>query len=279
MRYEPPEATREGRHPVCSASQVVDVPDVTHTIAGLKADVHRQARNHGLASVEPPHVDTETIITASGRTRILVAVTMTCAPADCGLLDPIPPSAAFPPAEACLVTEVCGDDGGLFGAAASATFSRDRRYRYTLTRRWGTGGDVCFVMLNPSTADAFTLDPTVRRCIGYARRLGAGGITVVNLFALRSTDPRELYATGDPVGEHNDAAIRAAAESAAVVVAAWGVHGALLGRAACVMELLDDVPLFRLGDTTKEGEPRHPLYLKGSAPLDVHHDRAVISNA
>jgi hypothetical protein len=89
---------------------------------------------------------------------------------------------------------------------------------------------------------------------------------------LCSTDPRELYTAADPVGEHNDAAILAAAENAAVVIAAWGVHGALNGRAARVVEILDDIPLFRLGDTTKDGEPRHPLYLKGSAPLDVHHD-------
>lgn len=150
---------------------------------------------------------------------------------------------------------------------ATATFSPDRAYRYRLTRTWDSSSPyAAFVMLNPSTADAFTADPTIRRCVSFARSWGAGGLVVLNLFALRSTDPKALYGHPDPVGPDNDAVI---AETFAhddfvigPTVVAWGVHGTLHGRGDRVAALLRAraARVTCLG-TTRDGHPRHPLYL------------------
>jgi hypothetical protein len=86
----------------------------------------------------------------------------------------------------------------------TALFSRDRRFRYRLGRRWGDGAAVCFVLLNPSTADETREDRTVRRCIGFARGRGYGALEVVNLYAYVATDPAELRRAGYPVGRYND---------------------------------------------------------------------------
>jgi hypothetical protein len=161
------------------------------------------------------------------------------------------------------------DTPTLTGETASATFSTDLKYRYALTRTWMPGWPrVLFVMLNPSTADAFTNDPTIRRCMAFARSWQAGGITVVNLFALRSPDPRALRASADPVGPHNDAVIRniAATETPGLTIAAWGAYEHLNGRDETVTGLLSarDGQVHALG-TTKHGHPRHPLYLPKTA--------------
>lgn len=158
----------------------------------------------------------------------------------------------------------------------SATFSADRKYRYRLSRIFAERpGRVCFLMLNPSTADAAITDPTVERCLRFARSWGAGAVEVVNLFGLRSTDPQALYQHPDPVGPDNDDAIAAAATCATTVVAAWGVHGALHGRGDEVAAALREagVRLMALGET-KDGHPRHPLYLAGSTELGEYQGRA-----
>ena len=115
-------------------------------------------------------------------------------------------------------------------------------------------------MLNPSTADAEKFDPTVRRCFGFARDWGFGGLEVVNLFALRSTYPDLLGKAGDPVGPGNDAAILTAVEGSDLVVAAWGIHGRLHGRDRAVLKLIEGIAdLYCLG-TTKAKDPLHPLH-------------------
>src|SRR5881396_744410 len=120
-----------------------------------------------------------------------------------------------------------------------ATFSRDRRYRYRLWRRWDRSrAVVAFVMLNPSTADAMHDDPTIRRCIGFARNWGFGGVDVVNLFALRATDPRALRRAHDPVGPANDRHIASAGSRASLVILAWGAQGRLRGRAQDAWRIL-----------------------------------------
>ena len=117
-------------------------------------------------------------------------------------------------------------------------------------------------MLNPSTADERTDDPTIRRCIGFARDWGYGGVEIVNIFALRATDPRELRRARDPIGRMNDAHVAGAAKRSAAVVIAWGAHGALLARGAAALGLLSPrARLLALG-WTQAGEPRHPLYLR-----------------
>lgn len=142
-------------------------------------------------------------------------------------------------------------------------------YRYSLEREWadGTGPTCAFIMLNPSTADADIDDPTIRRCIAFAQRWGFRALTVVNLFAFRATDPKAMISAADPVGPANDAAIASAVESCGLLVAAWGVHGTLRGRGVAVRRLVEDHEgrgLHHLG-LTRDGHPRHPLYLRGDS--------------
>lgn len=156
----------------------------------------------------------------------------------------------------------------------SAVYDTSGRYRYHLSRVWDpAGGRLLFVMLNPSTATAMQLDPTVARTVRWARTWGFGSVEVVNIFALRSTDPAALRRCDDPIGKDNDAAIVAAARRAEVCVAAWGVHGDLRGRGMTVRHLLADVPVepMVLG-LTKDGHPRHPLYLRSDVvPISWPH--------
>ena len=150
-----------------------------------------------------------------------------------------------------------------------AAFSRDRRYRYRLWRRWDRSRPaIAFCMLNPSTADARRDDPTIRRCIGFARAWGYGGLEVVNIFAMRATDPRALRSARDPVGPRNDAfMLRAAARSPVVI--AWGVHGALRDRGNEALRLLGSTSLLLALGRTRSGAPRHPLYLRhDSEPME-----------
>lgn len=149
---------------------------------------------------------------------------------------------------------------------SAAGLSDCGRYRYWLTRTWDKSLPVvCFVMLNPSTADAHTDDPTIRRCIGFAKAWSCGGISVVNLFAWRAADPDELPGVA-AVGPENDTCIIAAAEGRDVI-AAWGAHMADSKRAEFVTELLKQCArsVECLGYTAT-GRPRHPLYLKSDSP-------------
>lgn len=142
----------------------------------------------------------------------------------------------------------------------TAIFSPCFRYHYTLYRRWGSGGNVNFVMLNPSTADDTQDDPTVARCIEFGKRWGFGGLIVTNIFAFRATDPKRLYGLANPSGPDNDKHIIESAKESMRVICAWGVHGKLLGRGEKVFDLLDDPWCL---DTTKDGYPKHPLYVSG----------------
>ena len=147
----------------------------------------------------------------------------------------------------------------------SAEISECGTYRYSLRRQWAEGYQVLFVMLNPSTADALAGDPTIRRCVGFAKSWGFSQLAVANLFALRSTDPHVLMRCGDidPVGPRNDEAIIGLAEESTMIVAAWGNHGIFLGRSKEVRRILGATScLYHLG-LTKSGQPRHPLYLPG----------------
>lgn len=148
-------------------------------------------------------------------------------------------------------------------AESVALYSDCEGYRYDLTRVWDDAADkVLFVMLNPSTATEVQNDPTVERCERRARIMGFGAFRVCNIFAWRSTDPRGLRQTDDPVGPDNDAAILRGADWADRVVCAWGTHGALLDRGGRVETLLRVAshPLHHLG-LSKHGYPKHPLYI------------------
>ena len=149
------------------------------------------------------------------------------------------------------------------GPTSDALLSPCGLYRYSLTRRWDDAlPRVCWVMLNPSKADAVDDDPTITRCLGFARSWGFGSLAVVNLFAWRSTRPKELRKARDPVGPDNDVHLLRHAKDAALAVVAWGAHETF-GRALQVLDMLavNDVKLFCL-ELTKNGFPRHPLFCR-----------------
>lgn len=150
----------------------------------------------------------------------------------------------------------------------NAYFSRDRRHRYWLSRQMSMDpGCVAFVGLNPSTADERTDDPTVRRCIGYAMTWGYGRMLMLNLHAYRSTDPRGLEYVDDPVGEENATQLLALARAADLVVCAWGanaLHVDAIDIAHTMAATVEDLKCFGL---TKDGHPKHPLYLAATTPL------------
>lgn len=159
-----------------------------------------------------------------------------------------------------------------------AIFSPDRVYRYVLHRRiaWlGAASATClFICLNPSTADEIKDDRTVTRCIRFALKWGFTHLDLVNIFALRSTDPQVLYTNmlswdyHDPEGPRNDEWIISLASRADRTVVAWGNHGAHLGRGQEVLDMLLGVgPALMHFGLTKAGQPRHPLYLKKDRPL------------
>lgn len=146
-----------------------------------------------------------------------------------------------------------------------AAISECGRFRYSLWRGWSDAPPCCFIMLNPSTADGEQDDPTIRRCVSFAQRWGCGELYVMNLFALRATDPKELLKHADRVGPDNDSWLKQDHQFK-YTVAAWGVHGELDHRADAVVKLLEGRAIYCLG-ITKDGHPRHPLYVRGDQPL------------
>jgi hypothetical protein len=159
----------------------------------------------------------------------------------------------------------------LFTEPSSAVFDEANVYRYGLGRRWNMltpSPRFCnFIMLNPSTADARENDPTIRRCIGFARRWGYDGLIVTNLFAFRATEPKDMHEAPEPNGPDNDAVIQEVALRAATIISAWGAHGTYLRRGEAVVGMLRGLGMgtYCLGRTST-GEPKHPLYLPATAP-------------
>jgi hypothetical protein len=154
-----------------------------------------------------------------------------------------------------------GEEGG--------DYSSDGRYRWSYSRVIGDGPTICWIGLNPGTGDSDGKSrPTLQRMVNRSLALGMGRFVLVNLFAWRGTDPKELRlahkAGNDIVGPNCDQAIAEAAEEAACVVTAWGSHGALADRGATVLATLGEVQC--LGTTTK-GLPRHPLYVRAGQEL------------
>jgi hypothetical protein len=155
------------------------------------------------------------------------------------------------------------------GIEYGAILDDNGSYRYSLWRAWSAHHPgIVFILLNPSTADEQRNDPTIRRCMGFARAWNFGSMEVVNLFAYRATDYKELFNVSDPIGEENNRFLIQAVERCSTVVLGWGNRGTFLSRDRQVIQLLtgrNDV--YCLG-MTKDGQPRHPLYIKGDANLE-----------
>src|SRR5271155_61661 len=169
----------------------------------------------------------------------------------------------------------------LFPSSDSAILSPDGHYRYTLTRSWSLDlPEIAWVCLNPSTADATEDDATIRVIRGFSKRWDFGRLGVVNLFALRSTDPDALLDAADPIGPENDAHIEAVLARVARVVCAWGMHPAssavrldstpLVTRESQVRAIISrsGKPCGVLS-LTKSGSPRHPLRIPAATPWSV----------
>lgn len=170
------------------------------------------------------------------------------------------------------------DDTG----TSEAVLSADGRYRYYLSRRWQprfTGQEdsiLTFVMLNPSTADALQDDPTIRRCVGFAKSFGANVLQVINLYGFRATKPAGLLTVDDPVGRYNTAVWAQALKGYNRIVLAWGNSPTVrkLSKHTDAVELLkaalynaDALSLTYCLEQCKDGTPKHPLYLKADTPL------------
>ncbi len=161
-----------------------------------------------------------------------------------------------------------------------AVFSADGLHRYRLSRIWNIAGGnarlACWILLNPSTADESVLDPTLKRCLGFTKREGLDGMLIVNLFGLRSTDPRRLLEDPDPVGRLNDEFIERALWESEFVVLGWGANEAVrrTNRDLAVLALVrrSGKNVKCLG-TTKDSSPRHPLYLPSDAELREYGTR------
>lgn len=149
-------------------------------------------------------------------------------------------------------------------APSIALYSDCERYRYALTRTWDPSGKrLHFIMLNPSKATEVENDPTIERCERRARVLGFGAFQVTNIFAWRGTDPRKMRQAADPIGPDNDRIVAQGCDWADMIIAAWGTHGAHLGRGAAVAAQLaaTDRAIHTFG-LTKAGHPKHPLYIR-----------------
>lgn len=166
------------------------------------------------------------------------------------------------------------------GQLGDAHFSPCRRYRYLLTRGEPRAERmVAFVMLNPSTADADRNDPTITRCIRFAARFATARgwpehrVSIVNLFAIRATDPRDCFAASRPEGdpENGDYIYRVCMVDADLTILAWGAHPKAAARVRHVEDILCSGSRlqYQLGASTKNGSPRHPLYLRDDTELEI----------
>jgi len=139
-------------------------------------------------------------------------------------------------------------------------FSNCRKYRYTLKHVWDEELEtVVFIGLNPSTADENQLDPTLRRIRGFSSDWGYGSFIMLNAFAFRATDPKDMKKADDPIGPENDNFIRFVCSSHNLVIACWGTHGEFMNRWKTVLDMAGETKCLKI---TKSGQPSHPLYLK-----------------
>lgn len=157
---------------------------------------------------------------------------------------------------------------------SQAVYSPCEQYRYWLSRTWEDGPTVSFVGLNPSTATEATDDPTVRRCRRFAERWGYGGFIMLNLFAFRATEPKEMKVQEHPVGSETDRYLLEGAYQSQEIVCCWGIHGHFRGRAAYVEKMLraEYSAKLRYLRLVSGGTPGYPLYLPNSVKREVWNE-------
>jgi hypothetical protein len=151
---------------------------------------------------------------------------------------------------------------------AGAIFSECRNYRYVLWRRWNSNLPmILFICLNPSKANEYQNDNTIRRLISFSRKWNYGGFYICNLFALCSTDPKEIKKSIQPIealGDSNDSHIKKFGELSDEIVFAWGNDGKIHNRSQEIIKIFPKAYCFT---KTMSGQPRHPLYVSGDQPL------------
>lgn len=152
---------------------------------------------------------------------------------------------------------------------SDAVFSKDRIHRYALIREWDLKKpSLMIVSLNPSTADEKRNDPTIQRCIGFARKWGFGKLFVTNLFSFRATSPKDLFNSKNPVRDKNDYWIRKLSKKADKTVLAYGNHGKFKNRHEEILKIIKNPYCIK---KSKMGMPMHPLYLKYiKKPIKFH---------
>ena len=150
----------------------------------------------------------------------------------------------------------------------TAIFSLDHKYRYVLTRKWSDNGICLFIMLNPSTADAYKLDPTVKRAFKIAKRFRLGELVVLNIFAIKGSDPSVIKEHTDPVGKYNDYYLNYYCKKSKMIIVAWGNHGSYNNRSNDVKNILlrNKKEVYCI-DINISGEPKHPLYTRNNSKL------------
>jgi hypothetical protein len=177
-------------------------------------------------------------------------------------------------------SNVATPHGGNSTVANLALISDDGLHRYVLSRIIGdnsfSGPTIAFGLHNPSTADATQDDPTWRRCIGFATAWGARKVIIINPWAGRATSPKDLWHMVDSVGELNDYHVSCVAGEVKMtggfIVYGWGAIKPPCWKWAGAMSRLrrfDRIVRSRCQDVrhlglTKEGWPKHPLYLRAN---------------
>ena len=150
-------------------------------------------------------------------------------------------------------------------------FSQDRVYRYVLKHSWCDIFDdvekpIVWIALNPSTADENQLDPTLTRIRNFSNQFGYNCFYMLNIFAFRSTDPKNMLNCKQPIGKDNDCWIKQICNKTDKIVCCWGNIGKHLNRSNEIRQLLKGYPLFYL-DMSKQNQPKHPLYLSSKLEL------------
>jgi hypothetical protein len=143
-----------------------------------------------------------------------------------------------------------------------AILSKDRKYRYVLSRIWDESKPMIMIIgLNPSTADETKNDPTITRCINFAKSWEYGGVYMLNLFAFRATLPKDMIEEEEPIGNENDSYINKYSKLSEKVVCAWGNDGSYKNRSKEILSKINNLYYLKLNQS---GEPSHPLYLNGN---------------